>query len=354
MTVKLIMRIVLLAVLCGVLWADLRMNVEQLRAFVTSSTRLGHTDKQIADYVKNIQMIERLDLATVEDFAAGPRTTAALRKLVDQSASLPAPRPPAPKPVVQPIPPPDLAEQTRVLDAAREYALDYSKKLPNFICTQVTRRYEDPSGLEFWQGQDTVVEKLSFFEQKEDYKLLFVNNRAFTGSTRERIGGTVTRGEFGSRLKETFDPKSAARFEWERWATLRGKRMHVFRYSIAQDKSEYTVAYGTSVTVPGYTGLVYVDRETLAVMRLTLEVSQVPSGFPIGHILAILDYDYTNVGNQQFVLPLKASTVARMGRGLFKNDVEFRNYNRFGAEATITFAPDPLPEDQLKEEPAKP
>jgi hypothetical protein len=66
------------------------------------------------------------------------------------------------------------------------------------------------------------------------------------------------------------------------------------------------------------------------------------------------DYDYSKVGNQEFVLPLKATTVARRGRTLFKNDVEFRNYNRFGAEATITFAPDPIPEDQLKEQLPKP
>ncbi|HYP06243.1 MAG TPA: hypothetical protein VER03_08390 [Bryobacteraceae bacterium] len=354
MIVQTLMRVVLLAVMCGVLWAQVRMNVDQLRAFITSSTRLGHTDKQISDYIKNIRMIERLDEATVEDFAAGPRTTEALRRLITISKDLPAPKPPAPKPVVQPIPPPDPAEQARVLEAAREYARDYSKKLPNFICTQVTRRYEDPSGLEFWQSQDTVVEKLSFFEQKEDYKLLFVNNKAFTGQTRERIGGTVTRGEFGTRLKETFDPKSAADFEWERWATLRGKRMHVFRYSIDQDRSEYSVAYGNTVIIPGYTGLVYIDRETLAVMRITLEVRKTPSNFAISHILAVLDYDFTKVGSQEYVLPLKASTVARMGRALFKNDVEFRNYNRFGAEATITFAPDPLPEDQLQEEPAKP
>jgi hypothetical protein len=163
------MRFVLPVLLCVTLWAEVRMNVEQLRAFITSSTRLGHSDKQIADYVKNIRMIDRLDASTVEDIGAGPRTTEALKRLIDTSKDLPAPQAPPPKPVPQPIPPPDAAEQARVLDAAREYALDYSKKLPNFICTQVTRRYEDPSGLEFWQSQDTVVEKLSFFEQKEDY-----------------------------------------------------------------------------------------------------------------------------------------------------------------------------------------
>ena len=46
------MRVVLLFVLCGALWAEVRMNIEQLRAFVTSSQKLGHSDKQIADYVK--------------------------------------------------------------------------------------------------------------------------------------------------------------------------------------------------------------------------------------------------------------------------------------------------------------
>jgi hypothetical protein len=346
------MRVVLFFVLCGALWAEVRMNIEQLRAFVSSSTKLGHSDKQIADYVKTIRMTERLDEAIIEDIGAGPRTSEALRRLIESSKSLPAPKPLPPKPVAAPIPPPDSVEQTRVLAAARDYARDYSKKLPNFICTQVTRRYEDPSGLEFWQSQDTVVEKLSFFEQKEEYKLLFVNNRAFTG-TRERIGGTVTRGEFGTRLKEVFDPKSEAKFEWERWATLRGKRMLVFRYVIAQERSEYSVQYGTSVTVPGYGGLVYIDRDTHAVMRITQEVNEMPVGFPINSILAILDYDFIKVADSEFVLPLKASTIARMSKQLFKNDVEFRNYNRFGAEATITFAPDPLPDDQLKEQPAK-
>ena len=318
------------------------MNIEQLRAFLSSSQKLGHTDKQIAEYVKTIKMTEKLNASTVEDIGAGPKTSEVLRRLIETSKELPAPKPPAPKPVAPPIPPPNSAEQARILNAAREYARDYSKKLPNFICTQVTRRYEDPTGLEFWQSQDTVVEKLTFFEQKEDDKLLFVNNKAFVG-TRERIGGTVTRGEFGTRLKEVFDPKSEARFEWERWATLRGKRMYVFRYAITQERSEYSVQYGRQVTVPAYAGLIYIDKDVLAVMRITQEVSEMPVGFPINTIMAILDYDFIKVADQEFVLPLKASTVARMSKQLFKNDVEFRNYNRFGAEATITFAPDPSP-----------
>ena len=56
------------------------------------------------------------------------------------------------------------------------------------------------------------------------------------------------------------------------------------------------------------------------------------------------------IAGQTFVLPLKASTVSRMGKVMFKNDTEFRMYNRFGTESTITFAPDPLSEDQVPPE----
>jgi hypothetical protein len=40
---------------------------------------------------------------------------------------------------------------------------------------------------------------------------------------------------------------------------------------------------------------------------------------------------------------------------LVKNEVEFRLYNKFGAEATIQFGdtPEPLPEENTKEEPVK-
>lgn len=92
------MRVVLLAVLCGALAllqpAEVRMNIEQLRAFVSSSRKLGHSDKQIADYLKNIKLTERLDGSTVEDLGAGPKTSEVLRRLIDTSKSLPAAAPP--------------------------------------------------------------------------------------------------------------------------------------------------------------------------------------------------------------------------------------------------------------------
>ncbi len=50
------------------------------------------------------------------------------------------------------------------------------------------------------------------------------------------------------------------------------------------------------------------------------------------------------------MLPLKATLRRRSGTVVVKNDTEFRLYKKFGAEATITYVPEPLPE--AKEAPA--
>jgi hypothetical protein len=341
-----------LAVFAALLNAEVSMSVDQLRAFVESSTRLGHSDKQIADYLKNIRLRQKLEAGVVEDLTgiAGPRTLEAMRKLAEASKSLPAPPPRAPQPVARPIPPPSPEEQTKILAAVTEYALDYSKKLPNFICTQVTRRYEDPAGLEFWQQRDVVTAKLSYFEQKEDYKVVLVNNR-YMDTTMDRIGGSTSTGEFGTMMREIFDPKSRTTFEWQRWATLRGRRMHVFAYRVPRETSKWTISYERKdVITPGYKGLIYVDRDMLSVMRIVLEAEDVPLSFPVQQAMTTLDYDVTKIPAGEFVLPLKAVIRMRAGKLLVKNEVEFRNYNRFGAEATITFTPDPIPEEQLKEQ----
>ena len=57
-----LMRVLLLSLLAGaLLFAEVQMSVEQLAAFITSSRQLGHSDKQVADYLKTVKMREKLD-----------------------------------------------------------------------------------------------------------------------------------------------------------------------------------------------------------------------------------------------------------------------------------------------------
>ncbi len=338
--------------------AQLKMTVAQLVSFVKSSIELHHPDRQVADYLKKVTLSNRLDDRTIEELqgqGAGYRTVEALRALRDASKNLPPPVAEPPKPKPAPIPGPSSLEERKIIEDARQYALGYVKRLPDFICTQVTRRYVDPSGLEFWQRDDVITARLTYFEQKEDYKVVLINSRP-TDVSYDRLGGSTSTGEFGSLLKEVFDPETRADFRWERWATLRGRRMHVFAYRVLRSNSKWHVSYERRLDiVPGYNGLVYVDRDTRAVMRVTLEAQDIPSDFPVQQAGTTLDYDYAEISGQRYILPLRAVVRMRAGKFLSKNEVEFRMYRKFGAEAIIKFeTPEPLPEEKINEQPPKP
>ncbi|MEQ1885919.1 MAG: hypothetical protein ABL967_12725 [Bryobacteraceae bacterium] len=342
--------------------AQLRMTVDQLTSFIKSSIQLRHDDRKVADYVKKIKLSNALDARTVEDLqgmGAGPQTVMALKALASESTALPAAPPPPPKPAYVGPPPPDSIEQARVLSAVTENALDYSRNLPNFLCLQVTRRYIDQSGMESYRLVDTIAEKLSYFDQKEEYSVISVNGIPMTGREREHLGGATSSGEFGSILREIFSPETNTRFNWERWATLRGRRMHVFSYRVPQATSKYSIRWGQGgearTIVAGYRGYIYADRQTNKVMRLQLEAENMPVDFPIQSVTLDLNYDYTDISGQKYILPLKAELHSREGKFLVKNEVEFRRYNRFGADTSISFGdvPDAIDEEQIKEQPVK-
>ncbi len=351
---------VLLALLLGCYgWAQNALTIEQLDSFVRSSIKLKQADRQVADYLRSVKLRYKLDERTITELqaaGAGPRTMEALRALQESSKNLPAQPSAAPAASQTPpeIPAPPSAEWKQVIEQVRDYALTYTRRLPDFICTQVTRRYVDPAGLEIWQLEDTLTARLSYFEQKEDYKLMLVNG-AYTTAPYLGVGGAISTGEFGSMMREIFDRRTRTIFQWERWATLRGRRAYVFSYRVAQPDSQWVVEYEKQDrVVPGYHGLIYVDKESVVVTRITLEADDIPPTFPLQQVSSMLDYDYATIGDRQYMLPLRAEMRMRRGKFLMKNDVEFRLYRKFSAEATITFeTPEPLPEDKTTEQPPK-
>ena len=340
--------------------AQIKFTVEQLVSFVKSSVRLKHPDAQVATYLKKVALTEQLPPGRIEDLLAsgmGPKTYDQLQLMVAASASLPVAKPasaPAEQTVAQLIPPPSPAEQRKLVEELREYALNYDKTLPDFLCTQVTRRFYDPSGLEYWVSADTITAKLSYFQRKEEKKVLFVNNQ-YKDIDWEKLGGASSTGEFGDMLREIFERDTEATFQWERWGKLRTKRTHVIRYNVQQANSKWAIVYEKSMTIrPAYTGLIYADASNGMIMRVTLEALDMPASFPVQVAKNQLDYDYTDISGATYLLPLRAEVRMREGRLLIRNDIEFRNYRKFGADTSITFdTPEPLESELVNESPVR-
>src|SRR5450432_507969 len=344
------------------------MSVDKLIAFIQSSAKFIQaktmTDTELAGYLAKVKLTERLDDRTIEDMQSsgglGPKTILALKLLRDRSQSLSAANL-TPPPKYVPPPPPSSAEQGAIITEVREYALNYSKSLPNFLATQVTRRKAaPPAGSRYgggrgsepsYQTMDTLTVRLSYYEEKEDYKLILINN-APTTQDFKTLGGATSTGEFGSMLRDIFEPYTQARFEWDHWGLLRGKRVMAFQYHVEQSHSQWNLEYEKKEhLIPAYSGLVEIDQDTHVVMRVTLNAENIPPNFPIRQAETILDYDYQDISGHEFLLPLKTETRMYSDGILSKNETEFRFYRKYSAEAEIKYdiTPDPLPDDKTKE-----
>jgi len=345
-----------LFLLAAVAWAQRAMTVADVIAFVDSQIKLKGDDRATADFLLKVKLTQKLEPRDVEDLqakGAGIRTLQALRKLSEDSASLPAAPPPQVVAAPPPKPPPSKAELAAILAAMKEYALNYTKNLPNYVCVQTTRRRIDPTVPGYLPQGDTVQEMLTFVDGKETYKVEAIDGKSKSDVKHEQLGGVVSSGEFGSMLFNIFDPDSNAEFHWDHWATLRGKPMYVFSYAVSKEKG-YSMYHGESKReyTSAYKGLVYADVQSKAVMRIRMETDGIPADFPIHEVIIMLDYNPTKIAEQEYVLPYHFELTSKEIKAETKNDADYRLYQKFGAEASITFGDiAPIPEDQLKEQP---
>jgi hypothetical protein len=320
------------------------LAVDKLVEFIKSSIAQRLPDKEVASYLATVRVSSKLDDRTVEELqgaGAGLKTVAALRHLADQSVSLPVAKPAPSAPAYVEPPPPSEAEQQEIISQIREYALSYSKTLPDFICLQVTRRLQDshyvPGNPPSFAQADRLVEKVSYFDQKEKYELISQNENSFYGKTWESFGGSISRGEFGSLLRDVFEPETDTTFTWDHWGNLRGHYSYVFRYFVTSVHSKYSVEYERKQqTTPGYHGLIYVEKGPNVITRLTIE-PDMPPDFPVQEIHQTVDYDHVNISGHDFLLPTVSQVQSRAGRFASRNEIEFRKYQKYSADTSIKF-----------------
>jgi hypothetical protein len=354
----------LLLLLAVAMLAQRAMTVAEVVLFVKNQIKAKGDDRVVGDYLRKIKLTQRLDDRAIEDLqgqGAGPRTVAALKALEAESAGLPAAPPPAA--VAAPLPPPkppSAKEQEEILADMREYALNYTMSLPNYVCVQTTRSKIDPidkpHGIRYSANGYVAQELLAFYDHKEKYTVEMFNGKSVANMTHDQLPGVRSSGEFGTMMHSIFDPESGAEFAWENWHTLRGKRMYAFSYRIDKEHG-YSMEDGESRRsyTSAYTGLVYWDRDANAIPKITLDTTGIPPDFPIREVHIKLDYDLIKIGEQLYMLPYHYQLDSTADKFTSGNEADYKLYRKYGAESTITFTDSTITfnDDTLKDEPDK-
>jgi len=229
------------------------------------------------------------------------------------------------------------------LETARAYALDYSRTLPDFICDEVVRRYREGVDPGAWTLSDTLTVRLSYYGHREDYKLVLVNGKPAAGRSYESLTGSISEGEFGSLLRQVFEPEPSTEIRFARWDSIGPRRVAVFAYRMTAAHARYAVNFVLNdqrhSALAGRRGLVFADPGTGAALRITSEADSLPDGFPVDTLTSTLEYASTLIGGRAFLLPRTAEVEMHAGTYQTRNTIEFQTYHKFDAAADVSFDP---------------
>lgn len=236
-------------------------------------------------------------------------------------------------------PAPSGDEQDRLLEAIEAYGAHYVSSLPDFLCVQVTRHFEAALNSNRFHKGDAITEKLSFHDGQEKRTVDLVNGKPAGSARRPWRERFTSEGEFGILIDRVLGAGSYATFSWSRWETLRGRRLAVFDYSVDKERSTLHLELGDLArAVLAYHGSVFADPRTGAVWRISEEVTKdIPPALQTREVSTVIDYDETTIADKQYLLPVTATVSAITWDGKIRNEMEFRDYRRFAADAVIHF-----------------
>jgi len=248
--------------------------------------------------------------------------------------------PPCPEPedesgTADSAPPPSLPSSAPLIERAREAALKFSQKLPNFICQEFMARFTQ-QGRGQKVPQDIVSAEILYEDGNETYRNVKVNNHP-TNKQLTEIDGAWSTGEFASALLALFDPRSKAHFSSGRPAIIAGIRAQVYDFQVRTENSNWKMQVAGQTAVAAYTGSVWVDNNTARVLRIERQARDLPSDFPIDAVESAIDYSYVMIEGKSFLLPVHAESLGCQRGSSFcsHNVIDFRNYHQFKADIKI-------------------
>jgi hypothetical protein len=237
---------------------------------------------------------------------------------------------------------PPQAEQDRMVAAMRDYAADYTAKLPNFTCEEVTSQFEGGRKANRWRQGDTLRARLIYNNGREERKLLAVNDTAVAAYHRGWQKPLTVEGEFGELMIGILAPETAAKFSWGGWEDRESRRLARFDYAIDQQHSILSLSLSDLSQARVAThGSLWADPQTGALWRISVEADDIPKAVRTRSSITTIEYGEVQIGGKAYLLPVRAEAMVSYEGKTARNEIRFEGYRKFETESTITFGDPP-------------
>lgn len=229
-------------------------------------------------------------------------------------------------------------EHPAALVAVCKFALSLRWKLPNVICDQERKLYQEGQLGEAVRRQ-TITAKVRYEDGQEQYTDITINGKPSPSAKQDSVG-TWSEGEFATGLRAVFLPQSATEFKFVKQEALRSARALVFdlRVHRINNRFWYLESSGRK-TFPGYHGRLWINQSSLHLMRFERKLEEVEADFPIQQASTVIDYSDVDLADgTNFVLPLRGVDVTCAtvdSLGCWHNQLTFNHWHKFAAHARV-------------------
>jgi hypothetical protein len=313
----------------------------------------GH-DAAVARQLSGFELIERLSnsrLQALVKSAPGPKSRLVLLVLADASVFL---APAATDETIQA--PPDLDQQRHMIALTVDYLGKTLQKLPNFYARRTTVRYEGEIQKVSRMGAETQDASLWRRVGSSEVTVLYRDGKEIVDprgwekrSAHPEVGGLITKGTFGPILSAVILDAAHGEMTWDRWEHGNAGTQAVFRYTVPENRSHFSVAAGFAEQAGGYHGDVAIDPITGAILRLTVKADPLLGSSTVRADIMV-EYDPVEIGGKTYTCPIRSVSISRAATKMvidavgssvpsematLLNDVNFGDYHVFRSESRI-------------------
>jgi hypothetical protein len=221
-----------------------------------------------------------------------------------------------------------------LLRQIRSRAAAHLSQLPNYTCHEVVDRTLRRGST--WNHIDTVEFEVAFVGREE----LFSRpgeERFGERAIRELAPGTISDGVLGSQIDMIF-ASDAAEFRYVGTAKKDGHKTFRYDLRVPQDKSGFLVRHNSAQAIVPYEGTVWVDAETLDLVRVDLKVNRIPSYVGVRSIEKSMHYRLMHIADADFLLPRNAELAATDDQGNYSlNMMSLDRCREFTGESIIKY-----------------
>ncbi len=258
---------------------------------------------------------------------------------------------------------PSETEARELLERTRNVTLAAANAMPDFLVKQIIQRSYAYGNTGTWKPHDNLTLAVGYRANAgEEYRLLTRNGmpvpdevRNSSDYTKYAPGATSSGVEYVSSVANLFKPDSKAEFRVVDTDVIQNRRTVVYEYVVKREFSTLTLISSGARTVAGSRGRIWLDRELDRVLRFEQIATEIPGDFPITAASSLIDYDWVMINERKYLLPTHSVVMLTSSQGQVavqdRNDIRFRNYQKYGAELKVI---DEIGEDDEPAEPETP